>query len=74
MIELRNVSKNFGSKTVLENINLEIKKGEIHALLGTNGAGKSTLIKILAGLLLPDSGKTIYGKVPMAIAPKRNIR
>ena len=65
MIELKNISKRFGSKAVLDNINLKIKKGGIHALLGTNGAGKSTLIKIIAGLLPQDSGKIFCNKVPL---------
>ena len=46
----------------LDNINLEIDRGEIFALLGPNGAGKTTLIKILAGLILPNSGNLLWGK------------
>jgi ABC-type multidrug transport system ATPase subunit len=62
MIEMKMVSKRFGAKTVLENVDLEIRKGEVHALLGINGAGKSTLIKILARLILQDTGKILYDK------------
>src|SRR5690554_1474496 len=69
MIELKKISKRFESKTVLDNISLEIKPGEVHALLGTNGAGKSTLIKILSRLMLQDSGEIMYNKSEMDNVP-----
>ena len=53
---LRNISKTFGGQRALDNINLSIVRGEIHALLGQNGSGKSTIIKILAGFHTPDAG------------------
>lgn len=59
IIELKNIVKTFGKFVANDNINLEIRKGEIHALLGENGAGKSTLMNILYGLYHPDSG-SIY--------------
>src|SRR5699024_5808080 len=49
----------FGTFKANDNINLQLKKGEIHALLGENGAGKSTLMNILSGLLEPTSGKIL---------------
>jgi ATP-binding cassette, subfamily F, member 3 len=58
-IYTRNVGKSFGSKQVLNSINLTIKRGQKMALLGPNGAGKSTLIKILLGELTPDEGEVI---------------
>lgn len=73
MIELQNIVKRFGSTTILDSINLEIREGEIHALLGTNGAGKSTLIKILAGLLPQDGGKIFYDNVLLERSIIRNI-
>lgn len=59
MIEVKNVSKRFEDKLVLDNINFNIKKGEIFGLLGPNGAGKSTLINIMTGLVDSDSGDVI---------------
>ncbi|MGT2665789.1 ABC transporter ATP-binding protein [Streptococcus rifensis] len=56
VIEMRGITKTFGEFTANDNINLNVKKGEIHALLGENGAGKSTLMNMLAGLLEPTSG------------------
>ena len=63
VIEMNNITKAFGTFKANDNINLKVKKGEIHALLGENGAGKSTLMNILSGLLEPTSGSiNINGK------------
>ena len=65
LLEARNVSKNFPGVRALDDVHIQVKKGEVHALLGENGAGKSTLIKILGGIYHPDHGE-IYmdgGKV-----------
>ena len=56
-VEMRNITKKFGNFTANYNINLEIKKGEIHALLGENGAGKSTLTNILYGMYTATAGE-----------------
>lgn len=56
ILELRHVSKTFPGVVALKNVNLNVKSGQVHALLGENGAGKSTLIKILSGYHLPDKG------------------
>ena len=56
MIVAENITKRFGSKTVLQGINLKIEKGEFVTVFGPNGAGKSTLLKILAMLSKPSSG------------------
>jgi len=55
----RGLSKTFGGRTVLQNVDLDILPGEIHGLVGQNGSGKSTLIKILAGVYAPDPGGAI---------------
>ncbi|HAQ06092.1 MAG TPA: ABC transporter ATP-binding protein [Bacillus bacterium] len=63
IISVQNVSKRFGKQPVLENINLEIQKGEIFGLLGPSGAGKTTLVKQLVGLELPSEGENfLFGK------------
>ena len=54
---MKNICKNFGAVHANKNINLQVQKGEIHALLGENGAGKSTLMNILYGMLRPTSGE-----------------
>lgn len=59
LLRMEDINKSFGDVHVLKNIKLEVRAGEVHALLGENGAGKSTLIKILGGAYTRDSG-TIY--------------
>lgn len=59
MIKILNVSKKFKDKMILENISLEIKKGECLALIGSNGSGKSVLLSLIAGLMSPSEGKII---------------
>jgi rhamnose transport system ATP-binding protein len=56
ILEMRGVSKRFGSTQALDDVSLVLHAGEIHALLGENGAGKSTLIKIMTGVEQPDAG------------------
>ncbi|MBU5669745.1 ABC transporter ATP-binding protein [Peptoniphilus sp. MSJ-1] len=57
MIKIENVSKTFGVKKAVDNLNLEIASGQIYGFLGPNGAGKSTTIKMIVGMLKQDSGK-----------------
>lgn len=65
MIEIKNVSKNFGRKQALKDINLTIGKGKIIGLLGSNGSGKTTLIKLINDLLVPTCGEVLIdGKKP----------
>ena len=56
ILELRNISKTFPGVMALKNVDMNVRTGEVHALLGENGAGKSTLIKILSGYHQPDEG------------------
>ena len=56
MIKINSLSKSFGKKKVLENLNLEVKDGEILSLLGPNGCGKTTLLNIISGLAIQDGG------------------
>lgn len=67
VVEMRHITKKFGDFTANEDINLKVRPGEIHALLGENGAGKSTLMNMLSGLLMPTSGEIIYKGKPVTI-------
>lgn len=60
ILQVQNLSKSFLGVKALDNIQFSLQKGEIHALMGENGAGKSTFMKILMGLLQPDSGEIIF--------------
>jgi ribose transport system ATP-binding protein len=65
LLELRGISKAFPGVRALEDIDLDILRGETHMLLGENGAGKSTLIKILTGVFPPDSGSISFKGAPV---------
>ena len=67
VIEMREITKIFGEFVANDKINLELRKGEIHALLGENGAGKSTLMNMLAGLLEPTSGEIVVNGKPVKL-------
>ncbi|HFU4512114.1 TPA: ABC transporter ATP-binding protein [Streptococcus suis] len=72
VIEMRNITKIFGEFVANDHINLNVRRGEIHALLGENGAGKSTLMNMLAGLLEPTSGEiVIHGKEVKIDSPSK---
>ena len=65
LLEIKNLSKSYGDKKVLKDINLVIEPGKIIGLLGKNGTGKSTLIKLINDLLTPSEGEIlINGKNP----------
>ena len=59
ILELRNISKGFPGVRALDDVDLTLKKGEVHVILGENGAGKSTLMKVLSGAYTPDKGEII---------------
>ena len=72
VIEMREITKVFGEFVANDKINLVLRKGEIHALLGENGAGKSTLMNMLAGLLVPTSGEIVVnGQVVKLDSPSK---
>lgn len=68
VVEMRHITKQFGDFKANDDINLKIKPGEIHALLGENGAGKSTLMNMLSGLLEPTSGQILLHGKPVKIS------
>lgn len=67
MLELKNISKTYGSKVIFQNFNLTISEGRVLALVGPSGGGKTTLLRMLAGLEKVDSGQLIYNgeEVPL---------
>ncbi|HQA03838.1 MAG TPA: ATP-binding cassette domain-containing protein [Thermodesulfovibrio thiophilus] len=70
MIKLKNISKSYGKLKAVQELNLEIKKGEIFGLLGPNGAGKTTTVKILTTLTRPDSGKCFIDGIDVINTPQ----
>ena len=67
LLELRDLSKTFGSVQALTDVDFEVRAGEVMALVGDNGAGKSTLIKCIAGIHGYDSGEILFGGEEVAI-------
>ena len=57
VLEVQGISKRFAGVVALADVSLELRPGQVHALVGENGAGKSTLIKVLTGVYQPDSGR-----------------
>lgn len=72
VIELKNITKSYGSFDALRGVNLAVREGEVTCVLGDNGAGKSTLIKILAGLHQPTSGELLIDGQPATFTSPRD--
>src|SRR5207245_7798054 len=73
-LELRNISKQYPSVKANDRVNLRVKPGEIHAVLGENGAGKSTLMKIIYGAVRPDDGEVLWNGEPVTIRNPHDAR
>ena len=71
ILELEQIVKTFPGVTALSKVDFQLRKGEIHALMGENGAGKSTFIKIITGVYQPDSGKIIINGEPVRFRTPR---
>lgn len=69
MLSARRVSKSFSGVQVLFSIDFDLRRGEIHALMGENGAGKSTLVKVLSGFEQPSSGEILLNGEPIKLPP-----
>ena len=72
-IELQDLTKEFGSITALDNVSLQLEKGQIVGLLGPNGSGKTTMIKILNGLLTPSAGKALINGIEPGVETKKIV-
>ena len=73
MISIQNVSKFYGGRPALKNINLALKEGETHVFLGSSGSGKSTLLRILSGLIDPDEGKVTISKSIVSMLNQKTL-
>lgn len=73
IVEFRDVHKSYGKKEVLKGINLKLEKGKIIGLLGPNGNGKSTMIKLINGLLTPNSGEVLVNGIKPSIETKKIV-
>jgi branched-chain amino acid transport system ATP-binding protein len=70
ILEVQNVNKRFGGLQALNNVNLSVQEGTVHAIIGPNGAGKSTLLNCFVGRLTPDTGTVMFdGKSLLGIKP-----
>ncbi|HSQ88413.1 ABC transporter ATP-binding protein [Romboutsia sp.] len=73
IVEIKNLSKSYGKKEIITNMNLDIPKGKIVGLLGPNGSGKSTMIKLINGLLNPNSGEVLINGLNPCVETKNMI-
>lgn len=69
MIEVYNLSKAFGNLKAVDNLTLQVEDGSLFSFLGPNGAGKTTTIKMMAGLMTPDSGSIVFNGIDIAKEP-----
>lgn len=74
VLEVRELTKRFPGVLALDRVSVELRPGEVHALVGENGAGKSTLIKVLTGVYQPDAGQVLYRGRPVTFARPRDAQ
>ncbi len=72
-IAAKGIVKRFGGAIALDSVDIDVRAGECHAIVGENGAGKSTLMRILAGVITPDEGSVLVGGMPLAFGARSAI-
>ncbi len=73
MLESKELTKIFGSKTAVDHVNLKLENGHVYAMLGPNGSGKTTWMKMAAGLIKPTSGQVMFEGKPVNIESRRHV-
>lgn len=73
MLECRNITKKYGTKTAVDSVSLNLEPGKIYALLGPNGSGKTTLMKMAVGIVKPTNGGFYYKDSPISPDSRREI-
>ena len=73
MLESKELTKVFGSKTAVDHVSLKLKKGHVYAMLGPNGSGKTTWMKMAAGLIKPTSGEVLFEGAPVSIESRKYV-
>ena len=68
LVAVRGLRKRYGGVVAVDNMNLTVRRGDVHAVVGENGAGKSTLMKALSGVVRPDAGEIEFDGVPAVIS------
>src|SRR5687768_4787236 len=74
ILEVRSATKAYGSILALNKVSFSLGRGEVHALLGHNGAGKSTLVKVLGGVVVPDTGEVVIGGESVVLKSPRQAQ
>ncbi|HUK15109.1 MAG TPA: sugar ABC transporter ATP-binding protein [Bryobacteraceae bacterium] len=74
LLEVRRISKSFGGNLVLDAVTFDVRRGEVHGLVGENGAGKSTLMNVVSGVLPPDGGEMLWEGRPVRFAKPRDAQ
>ncbi len=73
MLESKEVTKQFGSKTAVDHISMKLEEGHVYAMLGPNGSGKTTWMKLAAGLLKPTYGMVCFNGEPVSIESRKHV-